>query len=76
MDAAVLELPQLTGRCTAALDGTGSGSRIFAPYVYPLGKVSGTHTLELRVENTLANMLECYRAPSGLLAGGRIGLQK
>jgi hypothetical protein len=73
---AVLELPGLTGCCTVMLDGTAAGSRIFAPYVYPLRDVGGTHTLEVRVENTLANMLECYRAPSGLTAGGRIGPRK
>ena len=76
LSAAVLELPGLTGCCAAMLDGTDAGSRIFAPYVYPLGAVGGEHTLELRVENTLANMLECYRAPSGLTAGGRIAPQK
>ena len=69
---AVLEMPGVRGVCTVHLDGSCVGKRVFAPFVFPLGDAGGEHTLEITVHNTLGNMLECYRAPSGLTAGGSI----
>jgi len=68
----VLHLPAVRDECTVILDGKVCGSRITAPYTIPLGTVGGNHTLDITVHNTLGNMLEFYRAPSGLLSSGEI----
>ncbi len=69
---AVLRLPQVRDICTVRVDGREVGTAIYAPYDVALGKLDGSHKLEITVANTMANELEAYCAPSGLLSGGSI----
>jgi len=64
----VLVFPAIGAVCSVKLDGRAIGTCIWAPYEFAIPTVKGMHALEFTVWNTLANMLEAYRAPSGLLA--------
>ncbi len=65
---AALVLPEVAGICEVYLDGKPLGKQIWPPYRFELGGLSGKHVLTIRIHNTLANQLEGYRAPGGLLA--------
>ena len=52
---------------SVCVDNSAPSTLIYAPFVFDLGDMSGKHTLSITVYNTLANSLECYQAPSGLL---------
>lgn len=73
---AVLHLPQVRDTAVVTLDGKEKGIAIHAPYDIALGRLGGGHTLDVTVMNTPGNMLEFYRAPSGLLDGGVIAKRK
>ena len=71
-DGARLRLPSVAAvNVTLLIDGKEYTSRAFAPYLFDLP--AGRHSLALRVTNTMANRLERYAAPSGLLAPPQIG---
>ena len=64
---AVLFLPEYCGSAELLIDGKSTGkAKIFPPFSFHIGALSGKHKFELRLHNTLANLLECYAAPSGL----------
>ncbi|OQA87085.1 MAG: hypothetical protein BWY31_00961 [Lentisphaerae bacterium ADurb.Bin242] len=65
---AVLCLPDVECVCEVSLDGNFLGRAVWAPYRFRLGKICGAHRLDIQVFNTLANQLEEYRAPGGLLS--------
>jgi len=71
-----LVFPAIGSVCSVKLDGNDVGACIWAPYEFSIPKVSGAHTLEFTIWNTLANMLEAYRAPSGLLARPQIASKR
>jgi len=50
------------------VDGNPVGLRLWAPYRIPLPSLEpGTHQLEIRVTNSMANAFEGIQAPSGLI---------
>ena len=69
---AKLFLPEVGSDCSVYLDGKFVGTCVWKPYLFALGTLSGRHAVRIRVNNTLANLFECYRKPSGLLQGGYI----
>jgi len=62
-----LILPAVAGVCEVFWQGTSLGRRIWPPYHFDLGPWNGKQQLQLRICNTLANQLDAYRAPAGLL---------
>ena len=66
---AMLCIPQVHTGCDITLDQKAIGQRIFLPYTFELGDMSGSHDLLITVSNTMANALEFYKAPSGISAG-------
>ena len=61
---------------SAKLNGWQLGRRVWKPYEYILDLDQGRNYLEITVSNTLANLLECYRAESGIPLPGKIpGIQ-
>ena len=48
------------------IDGKECGAKLWSPYAYELNLEAGEHNIEIKVTNTLANMLEFYKAPSGI----------
>ena len=63
----VLKLENVRDMVSVCVDNSAPSTLIYAPFVFDLGDMSGKHTLSITVYNTLANSLECYQAPSGLL---------
>lgn len=66
----VLVLPEVGNDCSVSLDGRPLGTRVWKPYVFSCGQLSGRHSVSITVNNTLGNLFECYRSPSGILGGG------
>ena len=67
---AVLEVPDARVRVAVTVDGKPCGETGFRPYRFPLGDLKdGTHVIQVKVTNTIANRLEEYAAPSGLVNG-------
>ena len=66
---AALNLPAYSGSAAVAVDGQQYGRvKVFTPFRFMLGKTSpGKHKISLMLTNTMANQLECYRAPGGLI---------
>jgi hypothetical protein len=62
-----LILPEIKGVCSVKLSGQEKGMRIWPPFEYELEPHTGTNLLEITVTNTLANLLEYYNKPSGIL---------
>jgi len=67
-----LELPEVAGTCEVLWQNQPLERRIWAPYHFDLGEWRGKQHLQVRVHNTLANQLEAYRAPSGILKPPRL----
>lgn len=68
----ILELDFKGSLCEVSIDGIQLGTKSLSPYRFPLKKVPcGSHTLQVRITNTLGNQLEQFRVPSGL-TGGRL----
>ena len=65
LKAPTLVCPDARDAVKLYVDGQYTGSRIMAPYRFPLPE--GKHRLEIEVANTYANALEAYKAPAGLL---------
>ena len=65
----VLRIPEVCDGCIVEKDGVELGNQALQPYVFELGDMGGTHELKLTVYNSMANAMECYRAPSGITAG-------
>lgn len=63
---AKLVLPKVYYVCSLKCDGEEIGWRIWPPYEFDLELSHGRHLLEITVYNTMANMMEGYRAPSGI----------
>lgn len=63
---ATLVLPQVGNAVKLYVDGEYHCSCIVPPYRFPLP--AGEHRIDLSVGNTLGNMLEGFKAPSGILA--------
>lgn len=61
-----LVLPEVNYVCSLRCDGVEIGQRIWPPYEFEWELPAGRHTLELVVHNSMANMMEGYRAPGGL----------
>jgi hypothetical protein len=55
-------------RAELVVNGRNLGSQSFPPFIFSLDDFSGKCQAELTVENTLANRLDGYGAPSGLSA--------
>lgn len=64
---AVLVLPEVESVCQVSLDNEILGKAIWQPYEFKLPVSAGTHQLEITIWNTMANCLEEYRAPSGII---------
>ncbi len=64
--SAELEL-KTSGICEVLLDGSFAGRLLWQPYRLPLGDLSGSHRLVVRLWNSAANRLDGYCAPGGLL---------
>jgi hypothetical protein len=56
------------------VNGQAAGVRLWAPYQIEITDwlKSGENTLELRVANTLVNLLEAVERPSGLLGAPKL----
>jgi hypothetical protein len=56
------------------VNGQSAGIRLWAPYQVDLTEFlkAGDNTLELRVANTLVNMLEAVERPSGLAGAPKL----
>ena len=69
-----LDLGRVGDSAAVFLDGRQVGVRMWAPYRVCLGRdlAPGTHRLEVRVTNSMANEYEGSQRPSGLL--GPVGL--
>lgn len=63
-----IDIPKIGCTCRAYLDGKLLGARLWSPYRFDVSMNAGAHTLEIEVANTLANSMEFYRAPSGIMA--------
>ena len=63
-----LRFGRVACRLGLRVNGLDLGCRIFPPFDFDLKGFSGPCRAELRVENTMGNMLDGYGAPSGLLA--------
>lgn len=64
----VLFFPGIRSVCSVKANGDLLGKKVFPPYEFELPPMKGTCLLEVTARNTLANMLEGYQAPSGILA--------
>lgn len=73
---AALVLPEVNDVCVVSIDGKFVGKKIFAPYNIALGDMSGKHTVEITVFNSMANAFEMYGEPSGITKGGFIAAVK
>lgn len=73
---AALVLNEINDVAEIYLDGKFIDKMIFAPYIVKLGDMSGEHTLEIKIYNSMANALEMYAEPSGITKGGYIGVIK
>lgn len=62
-----LIIPELQGAVKVYVDGEFKGSAIYPPYDIPLELSEGNHKITLRVANTLGNMFEGFKMPSGIL---------
>ncbi len=62
-----LPLGWINGTCSLKLNDVQMGTRIWEPFEYELELQRGINRLEITVSNTLANLLECYKAPGGLI---------
>jgi hypothetical protein len=63
---AKLVLPEVHSVCSVKFNGIDLSKRICQPYEFEIPQAEGRCDLEMTVWNTLANMLEGYRAPSGI----------
>ena len=73
---AALVLNEVNDVCEVSVDGKLIGKKIFAPYTIELGNMSGEHTLEVTVYNSMGNTFEMYAEPSGITKGGYIAAIK
>ncbi len=64
---ALLKLPHVGYTAKVYIDGKYIDARLWTPYEYEVELSAGEHEIEIEVTNTLANMLEFYKAPSGLM---------
>lgn len=60
-----LDLPGFTGVAELLINGVSAGRRAFAPYRFELP--AGNNSLKLRCWNTMANRMERYACPSGII---------
>jgi hypothetical protein len=65
--SAILVLPQIESVCSVKLNGKELGKAIWAPYEFKLPALSNKCHLEITVWNTMANLLEEYKAKSGII---------
>jgi hypothetical protein len=70
--SAILELPNLAVKAEVFLDGRFVAQTCLPPFRIALGELDGHGLLEIKVSNTLANQLEEYRAPSGLMGAAAL----
>ena len=61
-----LVLGKINGTCSVKLNGRQIAILIWEPFEYILDLRQGINFLEITVTNTLANLLECYKAEGGL----------
>ena len=73
---AVLVVPDMHDAVKVYLDGNLVKNIPCTPYRANLGKLKGKHKIVLSVSNTLGNMLEVFRVPSGLLTKPYITFEK
>lgn len=73
---AALVLNEVNDVCEVYVDGKFKDKLMFAPYIAKLGDMSGEHTVEIKVYNSMANAFEMYKEPSGITKGGYIGVVK
>ncbi len=71
--SAVLKAENVRDMLSVSVDGSAPQKCIYPPYAIELGNMSHQHRLDVTVYNTLANTLEGYQAPSGLL--GNLSIQ-
>lgn len=69
----ILYLPKVHDHCEVFWDRQKVSECIFQPYRCELGDVSGKHHLQIKVTNSMANAMEYYRAPSGIIQGVMLG---
>ena len=67
IENAVLVLPKIESVCSVKLNGKELGRAIWPPYEFKLPTLTNKCRLEVTVWNTLANLLEEYRAQSGII---------
>ena len=72
----MLETPDAAVKVEAVVDGKTIAVTGFPPYRIPLGDISEAKTLKIIVTNTLANEFEEYLAPSGLINGAALLVEK
>lgn len=63
-----LYFPEIKSICSVKINGEFIARKIFPPYEFELPAIKGACLLEVTISNTLANMLEGYQAPSGILS--------
>lgn len=67
IENAVLVLPQVESVCSVKLNGKELAMAIWPPYEFKLPALISKCQLEVTVWNTMANLLEEYRAQSGII---------
>ena len=63
----LLDLGRINGVCTLKLNDQIPVKKIWEPYEFLLDLQSGINHVEITVSNTFANLLECYKAESGIV---------
>ena len=66
-ERSVLVLPDVGAAVKVYVDGDYIDTAIYPPFRIPLDFKAGKHTITLRIANTLGNMFEGFRMPSGLM---------
>ena len=69
---AKLVFPNVQQWCSVKVNGLEIGTKVFRPYEFSLTGFGQALALEITVGNTYANMMEFYKAPSGLIERGYI----
>jgi hypothetical protein len=64
---AILVLPEVAAVSSVKCNGTEIGTKIWGTNRLKLPLIEGSNKLEITVHNSLANMLESYCAPSGII---------
>jgi len=65
-----LILPEVGSVCEITIDDHPTQKRLWQPYEVVMDAKRGARQVRITVNNTCANALEYYRAPSGILAQG------